>query len=65
MQRKPCHIPLTYCQEHQQIFPKSDETQKDYMKQEKQEIRSTTVLDEDAMLNFTLTPGVCHKDVYL
>ncbi len=47
-------------------FPKSDETQKGHMKQTKQGVRSTKVVDEDAMLGFTQQqPGVKHKDVYL
>ena len=46
-------------------FPESDETQKGHMKQGKQGVRSTKVFDEDAMLEFTPTPGVKHKDVYL
>ena len=35
------------------------------MKQTKQGIRSTKVVDEDAMLAFKPSPGVKHKDVYL
>ncbi len=35
------------------------------MKQTKQEVRSTKVVDEDAMLSFQPKPGVKHKDVYL
>ncbi|KAL7501936.1 LOW QUALITY PROTEIN: hypothetical protein ACHAXN_000591, partial [Cyclotella atomus] len=46
-------------------FPESDETQKGHMKQSKQGVRSTKVIDEDAMLEFKPTPGVKHKDVYL
>jgi hypothetical protein len=46
-------------------FPESDETQKGHMKQTKQGIRSTKVVDEDAMLAFEPSPGVKHKDVYL
>ena len=46
-------------------FPESDETQKGHMKQTKQGVRSTKVLDEDAMLGFQPKPGVKHKDVYL
>jgi hypothetical protein len=46
-------------------FPESDETQKGHMKQLKQGVRSTKVIDEDAMLKFKPTPGVKHKDVYL
>ncbi|KAL7501954.1 hypothetical protein ACHAXN_000345 [Cyclotella atomus] len=46
-------------------FPESDETQKGHMKQSKQGVRSTKVIDEDAMLKFKPTPGVKHKDVYL
>ncbi len=46
-------------------FPESDETQKGHMKQVKQGVRSTKVIDEDAMLDFKPQPGVKHKDVYL
>ena len=46
-------------------FPESDETQKGHMKQTKQGVRSTKVLDEDAMLRVTQAPGIKHKDVYL
>jgi hypothetical protein len=46
-------------------FPESNETQKGHMKQVKQDVRSTKVIDEDAMLEFKPTPGVRHKDVYL
>ena len=46
-------------------FPESDKTQKGHMKQMKQGIRSTKIVDEDAMLGFNQQPGVKHKDVYL
>jgi hypothetical protein len=46
-------------------FPESNETQKGHMKQTKQGVRSTKVVDEDAMLGFKPSPGVKHKDVYL
>ncbi len=46
-------------------FPESDETQKGHMKQTKQGVRSTKIVDEDAMLGFKQQPGVKHKDVYL
>jgi hypothetical protein len=46
-------------------FLESDETQKGHMKQTKQGVRSTKVIDEDAMLEFKPSPGVKHKDVYL
>ncbi len=46
-------------------FPESDETQKEHMKQTKQGVRSTKVVDEVAMLGFKPSPGVKHKDVYL
>ena len=46
-------------------FTESDETQKGHMKQTKQGVRSTKVIDEDAMFGFTPNPGVNHKDVYL
>ena len=35
------------------------------MKQTKQGVRSTKIVDEDAMLGFKPQPGVKHKDVYL
>ncbi len=51
------------------FFPESDETQKGHMKQTKQGVRSTKVIDEDAMLKAEAIPqpkpGVKHKDVYL
>jgi hypothetical protein len=46
-------------------FPESDETQKGHMKQTKQGVRSTKVIDEDALLESNPTPGVKHKDVYI
>ncbi len=46
-------------------FPESDATQKGHMKQTKQGVRSTKIVDEDAMLGFKPQPGVKHKDVYL
>jgi hypothetical protein len=46
-------------------FPESDETQKGHMKQTKQGVRSTKIVDEDAMLGVKHQPGVKHKDVYL
>lgn len=50
-------------------FPESDETQKGHMKQARQGVRSTKVIDEDAMLEADTDhkpkPGVKHKDVYL
>jgi hypothetical protein len=48
-----------------QHFPESDETQKGHMKQTKQGVRSTKVVDEDAMIGFQPKPGVKHKAVYL
>jgi hypothetical protein len=51
------------------FFPESDETQKGHMKQTKQGVRSTKVIDEDAMLKAEAIlqpkPGVKHKEVYL
>jgi hypothetical protein len=51
------------------FFPESNETEKGHMKQTRQGVRSTKVIDEDAMLEAeTLpkpTPGVKLKDVYL
>jgi hypothetical protein len=46
-------------------FPESDETPKGHMKQTKQGVRSTKVVDKDAMLGFQPKPGVKHKDNYL
>jgi len=46
-------------------FPESDKTQKGHMKQTKQGVRSTKIVDKDAMLGFKQQPGVKHKDVYL
>ncbi len=46
-------------------FPESDETTKGHMKQVKEGVRSTKVIDEDAMLDSNPTPGGKHKDVYL
>ena len=46
-------------------FPESDETQKGHMKQTKQGVRSTKIVDEDAMLGVKHQPSVKHKDVYL
>jgi hypothetical protein len=46
-------------------FPESDETQKGHMKQTKQGVRSTKIVDEDAMLGVKHQPGVKHKDLYL
>ncbi len=48
-----------------QHFPELDETQKGHMKQTKQGVRSTKIVDADAMLGFKQQPGVKHKDVYL
>ena len=51
------------------FFPESDETQKGHIKQTRQGVRSTKVIDEDAMLEAETqlkpTPGVKIKDVYL
>ena len=46
-------------------FPESDETQKGHMKQTLQGVRSTKIVDEDAMLGFKQQPGVKHKNAYL
>ena len=46
-------------------FPESNKTQKGHMKQTKQGVRSTKVVDEDAMAMFKPKPGEKHKDVYL
>jgi hypothetical protein len=45
-------------------FPESDETVKGHMKQSKQGVRSTKVIDEDNP-KVQQTPGAKHKDVYL
>ncbi len=51
------------------FFPGSNETQKGHMKQTKQGVRSTKVIDKDAMLEAETfpkpPPGVKFKDVYL
>ncbi len=47
------------------FFPESVETQKGHMRQSKQGVRSTKVIDEDAALQFKPVPGVKFKDVYL
>jgi hypothetical protein len=51
------------------FFPESDKTQKGHMKQSRQGVRSTKVIDEDAMLKAEThpkpIPGVKLKDVYL
>jgi hypothetical protein len=46
-------------------FPESNETQKGHMKQTRQGVRSTKIVDKDAMLGFKQQPGIKHKDVYL
>ncbi len=46
-------------------FPKLDKPQKGHMKQTKQGVRSTKVVNEDAMLGYQPKPGVKHKDVCL
>ncbi len=45
-------------------FPESDETVKGHMKQSKQGMRSTKVVNED-IPQVKQTPGVKHNDVYL
>eukprot|EP00804_Cyclotella_cryptica_P025147 CCRYP_013003-RA/>CCRYP_013003-RA protein AED:0.27 eAED:0.23 QI:0/0/0/1/1/1/3/0/671 len=48
------------------FFPESDETQKGHMRQQRQGVRSTKIVDEDAMSEgFKPAPGIKHKDVYL
>ncbi len=51
------------------FFPESDETQKGHMKQTKQGVWLTKVINEDAMLKAEAIPqpkpGVKYKDVYL
>eukprot|EP00804_Cyclotella_cryptica_P028262 CCRYP_014618-RA/>CCRYP_014618-RA protein AED:0.29 eAED:0.29 QI:0/0/0/1/0.5/0.33/3/0/697 len=46
-------------------FPESDETQKGHMRQSRQGVRSTKVLDEDMLSEVKPTPGIKKKDVYL
>ncbi len=50
------------------FFPESDETQKGHMKQSRQGVRSTKVIEEDTMLEAEThpkpTPGIKIKDVY-
>jgi len=46
-------------------FPELEETQKGHMKQTKQGVRSTKIVDKDAMLGFKQQPVIKHKDVYL
>jgi len=51
------------------FFPESDKTQKGHMKQTKEGIRSTKVIDKDALLNADTfskpAPGIKFKDAYL
>jgi hypothetical protein len=51
------------------FFLESNETQKGHMKQSRQGVRSTKVIDEDAMLEAEThpkpTPGIKIKDVLL
>ena len=51
------------------FFPESNETQKGHMKQTKQGVRPTKMIDEDTMLEAETflkpPPGVKFKDVYL
>jgi hypothetical protein len=51
------------------FFPESNETQKGHMRQSRQGVRSTKVINEDAMLEAEThpkpTPGIKFKDVYL
>ena len=51
------------------FFPESNKTQKGHMRQSRQGVRSTKVIDEDAMLESEThpkpTPGIKFKDVYL
>ena len=47
------------------LFPESAETQKGHMRQTRQGVRSTKVIDEDAMLGVQPKPGTKNKDVYL
>jgi hypothetical protein len=45
-------------------FPELDETQKGHMKQTKQGVRSTKIVDEDAMLGFKQQLGIKNKKMY-
>eukprot|EP00804_Cyclotella_cryptica_P011209 CCRYP_007737-RB/>CCRYP_007737-RB protein AED:0.21 eAED:0.17 QI:0/-1/0/1/-1/1/1/0/1078 len=48
------------------FFPESEETQKGHMRQQRQGVRSTKMVDEDATSEgFQQAPGIKHKDVYL
>eukprot|EP00804_Cyclotella_cryptica_P023552 CCRYP_018913-RA/>CCRYP_018913-RA protein AED:0.17 eAED:0.19 QI:0/0/0/1/0.25/0/5/0/1080 len=48
------------------FFPESEETQKGHMRQQRQGVRSTKIVDEDATSEgFKQAPGIKHKDVYL
>jgi hypothetical protein len=42
-----------------------DETQKGHIKQTKQGVQSTKIVDKDAMLGYQQMPSVKHKDTYL
>jgi hypothetical protein len=44
-------------------FPESDETQKGHMKQTKQGVRSTKIVDADAMLGFKQQRVRCHQEI--
>ena len=46
-------------------FPESVKLQTGLMKQTKQGVRSTKVVNEDAIIRFKPTHGVKHKDAYL
>jgi hypothetical protein len=46
-------------------FPESDKTQKGHIKQTQQGVRSTKIVEADAMLGFKQQLGVKHNDVYL
>jgi hypothetical protein len=47
------------------FFPESEETQKGHMRQQRQGVRSTKMVDEDATSEgFQQAPGIKHKDVY-
>ena len=57
----PCMTPKNISRH----FPELDKTQKGHMRQTKQGVRSTKIVDDGAMLGYKPKPGAKHKDVYL
>eukprot|EP00804_Cyclotella_cryptica_P016849 CCRYP_001818-RA/>CCRYP_001818-RA protein AED:0.39 eAED:0.38 QI:0/-1/0/1/-1/1/1/0/475 len=47
------------------FFPESDPTAKGHMRQTRQGVRSTKISEDNSDDDYTPTPGVKHKDVYL